>query len=459
MLSIPIVSSFDNRGVSKAKTSFKELEGVAAKTKFAFQKAGFGATIALGLIAKGMSDAVSASSDLSESVNAVKVTFGEASDEILKLSETAADSFGLSKKDFNMLAVQFSSFAKTVAGKGGNVSKVIKKLAERASDFASVMNIDVADAAEKFQSGLAGEAEPLKRFGIDLSDNAIKAYALANNIGEVEGKLTESEKVLARYGALMEKTSKFAGDFSNTSKSAANAQKKLKANVEDTKAAVGDALQPILEAVLPYLQDFAKWAQDNPGAFQAIAAAIAAVAVSITAVNVAMAMNPITAIAAAIALVIVGIATAYTQFEGFQDVIHTTGRALRTGFLTVLDAVALAAEALLVVMRLLFNGLAIAWNETIGSFSYSVPRWVPRIGGNKISIPDIPELADGGIVSSATLAVIGEAGPEAVVPLSRAGEFGIGGGVNITIQTGVGDPVAIGREVRRVMDAYGRRSA
>jgi len=35
----------------------------------------------------------------------------------------------------------------------------------------------------------------------------------------------------------------------------------------------------------------------------------------------------------------------------------------------------------------------------------------------------------------------------------------MGGDVNITIQTGVGDPVAIGREVKRVMDAYGRRAA
>jgi phage-related minor tail protein len=82
---------------------------------------------------------------------------------------------------------------------------------------------------------------------------------------------------------------------------------------------------------------------------------------------------------------------------------------------------------------------------------------VGKVVGGKAKIPHIPALAQGGIVSSPTLALIGEAGPEAVVPLDRMNSMG--GAVNITIQTGVGDPVAIGREVKRVMDAYNRRAA
>jgi hypothetical protein len=73
-----------------------------------------------------------------------------------------------------------------------------------------------------------------------------------------------------------------------------------------------------------------------------------------------------------------------------------------------------------------------------------------------IDIPDIPQLAKGGIVSRPTLALIGEAGPEAVVPLSKMG--GMGGGINITVQTGVGDPVAIGKAVSDVLNAYQRRT-
>jgi hypothetical protein len=76
-----------------------------------------------------------------------------------------------------------------------------------------------------------------------------------------------------------------------------------------------------------------------------------------------------------------------------------------------------------------------------------------------INVPNIPYLAKGGIVTGGpTLAMIGEKGPEAVIPLNRMGEFGMGGGMNITVQTGVGDPVAIGKAVSDVLNAYNRRT-
>ena len=60
-----------------------------------------------------------------------------------------------------------------------------------------------------------------------------------------------------------------------------------------------------------------------------------------------------------------------------------------------------------------------------------VPKWVPKIGGKgwSLNIPEIPSLAAGGIVTSPTLAMIGERGPEAVIPLNKAG----GGGITINI--------------------------
>jgi len=68
-------------------------------------------------------------------------------------------------------------------------------------------------------------------------------------------------------------------------------------------------------------------------------------------------------------------------------------------------------------------------------------------------------LANGGIVTSPTLALIGEAGPEAVVPLSGPNAGAVGGAsYQITIQTGVGDPGAIGQSVVEAITAYERRN-
>jgi TP901 family phage tail tape measure protein len=70
---------------------------------------------------------------------------------------------------------------------------------------------------------------------------------------------------------------------------------------------------------------------------------------------------------------------------------------------------------------------------------------------------DIPMLADGGIVRKATLAVVGEAGPEAVVPLDSA----VGGGMNVyvTVNAGMGtDPAKLGDEIVNVLQRYNRRN-
>lgn len=71
-------------------------------------------------------------------------------------------------------------------------------------------------------------------------------------------------------------------------------------------------------------------------------------------------------------------------------------------------------------------------------------------------IPQIPKLAKGGIVTAPTLAMIGEGRePEAVIPLSKLDAMG---GNTFVIQTGVGDPVAIGREIEKIMSRYSRRT-
>lgn len=69
--------------------------------------------------------------------------------------------------------------------------------------------------------------------------------------------------------------------------------------------------------------------------------------------------------------------------------------------------------------RSAFNAVASLWNNTVGRISFEAPDWVPGMGGKGWSVPDIPLMAEGGIVDRATLAVIGEAGPEAVIPLGK----------------------------------------
>lgn len=226
--------------------------------------------IGLGLgaaVASQIKPAITAASDLQESINAVNVSFGDAAAGILELGESSAKGLGLSKTELFGISVQFSAFAEKIAGDGGDIVKVVDDISTRGADFASVFNLEVSDALAKFQSGLAGEMEPLRKFGIDLSAATVEAYALENGIWDGTGAMTEQEKVLSRYGSLMEQTEKVTGDFANTSDGLANQTRIVKASFEDLKAEVGEKMLPVLEGVtswiletlIPTLEDL--WAE------------------------------------------------------------------------------------------------------------------------------------------------------------------------------------------------------
>lgn len=274
--------------------------------------------------------AVEEASNLSESLNAVKVSFGDASNEIVKLGETASTRLGLSQNDFNSIATQFSAFAGTIAGAGGDMGKVIDTLSTRGADFASVFNLEVSDALGLFQSGLAGETEPLRRYGIDLSAAAVEAYAMANGIGEAGRELTEAEKVQARYGSLLEQTNKVQGDFANTADGLANSQRIANARFTDAQAALGQAFLPIMQVIVqtladtfvPILETVGAFLAENTSLVIAIASALGiviGVIVAATAVqwlwNAALAANPITWVILGITALIAGIIWLVMEWE------------------------------------------------------------------------------------------------------------------------------------------------
>lgn len=189
-------------------------------------------------------------SDLNESINATEVTFGDAADGIKKLGDEAAEALGLSKAEFLQMSTGFAAFAKTIAGDGGDVVKTIDDLTTRASDFASVMNLDVGRAMQLFRSGLAGETESLRQFGIDVSSATVEQFALANGLARSKKELTEQVKIQARYGVILEQTSHMAGDFANTSGDLANSQRILSAQFKDLQDNIGTGVLPMMEQLV-----------------------------------------------------------------------------------------------------------------------------------------------------------------------------------------------------------------
>lgn len=238
--------------VTNARAGFKQAEQAAGSLGNQLKKVGttVAATFATKAIVDFAKSSINAASNLNESINAVQVTFGEAADGILKFGQTASKTVGMSANDFNGFAVQFAGFTKQIATADKDIVEVTTELTTRIADFASVMNLDIPQAAQVFQSSLAGQTEPIRRFGIDLSAAAVAAFAVEQGIVESASAMTEADKVQARYLLLMQETEKTAGDFANTSDSLANSQRILKADFENMQAEVGKALLPVMQELV-----------------------------------------------------------------------------------------------------------------------------------------------------------------------------------------------------------------
>jgi hypothetical protein len=427
-LAIPIISTFDGGGVKKAINEFKNLEGAGKKAQFAIKKAAVPAAAALGGLAIALGDAVSgaiedaAAQDLL--ANSLRKTTGANDAQIASVEDWITKQGQLLGFSDDKLRPVLNRLAKAT----GDVTEA-QELASQAMDISVATGKPLESVVGALEKAYGGNLTALAKLAPEYRD-MIRDGA---SFEEVMDKLAKTTG-----GAAAEAADTTAGKFA-----------RLKIGFDETKESIGAALLPAVETVLPYLQKFASWAQDNPQTFMIIAGALAAIAASIVAINIAMALNPIGLIVIGIGALIAGLAIAYTKFEGFRKVVDNVFGAIKW----YVHNVTIPAVNLLVdVFKKVFNGIAMVWNNTIGKFSFTVPSWVPAIGGKGFSMPDIPMLANGGIVTGPTLAMIGEGrGPEAVIPLDRMGEFGMGGGTTVNINVNGADPQSVVDALRTYM--------
>lgn len=134
----------------------------------------------------------------------------------------------------------------------------------------------------------------------------------------------------------------------------------------------------------------------------------------------------------------------------FGKAIMSGGEGLKSWFLNIPKTI---KEGFLEGFTEVFNAVTGIYNKFADKLSFKIPKWVKGIGGKGFSLPQIPMLADGGIVNSPTLAMIGEAGPEAVIPLTgKNAGMGLGGGgitvnINVSGVTDRSDKRALAKEI------------
>ncbi len=453
---VPIISEFDSKGFDKAIKEFQSLEGVGAKSAFALKKAALPAAAAVGALGVALFDATKGAMEDAAAQDqlalALENTTGASKDQIKQTEDFISKmslASGIADDQLRPAMANLARGTKDVAAAQDLLGLAMDISVGSGKDLATV-----SDALAKAQQGnykalssLSPEMKALVKEGADL--NTIMGVLGGTFGGAAATQAATAQGQFQRFGIA----------------------------VAEAKESIGAALIPVIEKFLPYLTQLGGWLQDNTTLFLVIAGAIGGLAGTILVLNAAMKAwsaiqtivngltlvwnvllnaNPLGLIILAVVAFIAILTALYFKFEGVRNIVDTVFRFIKTAVTTGIDFLTKYVETVLSIYKTVFNTIAKLWNNTIGKLSFEIPSWVPGIGGKGFDVPDIPMLAAGGIVTGPTLAMIGEAGPEAVIPLNRAG--GVGATYHITVNGGISNSADIGRAVVDAIKSFNRQN-
>lgn len=245
------------RSLGRASKSARGFSSDITRSFAGISRAATVATAAVGAaLATVAVKGVRAASDLNEEISKSNVLFGANADEVQAWSKTTATALGLSRRAALEAAGNFGAMFATL-NLGDKVSAAMsQRLVGLGADLASFSNQDPSEMLDRLRAGLSGEAEPLRRFGILLSEARVKNEAYRIGLAKSGDELTEQQKVQARYSLILKDSAKAQGDFARTSTSLANAQRIAKAQLENVAASIGGVFLPVVAKGLSGFNDF-----------------------------------------------------------------------------------------------------------------------------------------------------------------------------------------------------------
>ena len=246
--------------INKANSNISGLQKSASKSttgvSTAFKKLKTG-IVALG-IGKVIKDSITMGMDAIESDSLFETSLGKSADAVRSWSDEVANTLGLNAVAMRKNTGVIYNMTSSMGVAEDNALKMSKGISLLSEDMASFYNLDSAEAFNKLRAGLTGETEPLKALGILVDENTIKQVAYSEGIAQNGAELTQQQKVLARYVAILKQTGNAQGDLARTINSPSNQLRILKQQVSNLGIAFSKILMPVVSAVLPYITAFTK---------------------------------------------------------------------------------------------------------------------------------------------------------------------------------------------------------
>lgn len=373
LVNITADTSTFRRGLKSAESDLQKLSGKFKSFGQTTTKIGKNLTLGLTVpLAFAGATAFKAASDMGETIDKLDVIFGKNAKEVKEWSKTSAKSMGISRQAALEAAGTYGNLFQAFGLGRTEATKMSKDLVRRASDLASLNNTSVDAALDALRSGLSGEAEPLKKYGIVLSDVRLKQEAVALElIKSTKEALTPAAKAQAAYSLSLKDSTLAQGNFELTADSSANKLKTLKAQFDDAKVSLGNILLPYVisgtEKLAKMLERFDELSPSTKKliiVFGTLAATIGPVLSAIGGLLtlIGLILTPVGLVVAAIAALAAGFIYAYKKNEGFRKFVDNLVDKLGELANDVLPILINVAKFFLDVWNALIEGFKAAWD-------------------------------------------------------------------------------------------------
>lgn len=236
-------------GMGKLKQSFSAL-GVGMKGITA-GVVGFGATAAFAI----GKQAVGAASDLQQSMGAVDDVFKTSAKQVHSYAKSAAEAVGLSRNQYNEMATLIGTQLKNGGTAANQLADQANKVIKIGADLSAQFGGNTKDAVDALSAALKGERDPIEKYGISLTQNAIDAEAAALGYKKVNGQLTTQATQAATLSLIQKQSADSTGKFARETDTLAHKQQVLSAKWEDAKAKLGNMLLPIVTKITGFIAD------------------------------------------------------------------------------------------------------------------------------------------------------------------------------------------------------------
>ena len=220
----------------------------------------------------GLKSAMDYSSNLTEVQNVVDVGFGKYKSKIEDLAKTSIQDYGMSELTAKQIAGRFQAMGTAVGFSQKKMSGMSTELTKLSADMASFYNEDQEKVAKSMQSVFTGTTQPLRKYGIDLTQATLEEWAHKQGVDANMKSMSQAEKTMLRYQYVISQTGAAQGDFARTSNTWANQTRMLQQNFQQLGSTIGqiaiNAFKPFVKAMnstLIQLDKFAKSARDALG--------------------------------------------------------------------------------------------------------------------------------------------------------------------------------------------------